>query len=72
MHFFAVRLVDGESLAELLARRMRLSEDETLAIAEQVLAGVAAAHQLGMVHRDIKPGNILVDRQSAAEIRVKF
>ncbi len=63
VHFFAMQFVDGESLAELLARRKRLSVAETLAITEQMLAGLDAAHRLGMVHRDIKPGNILIDRQ---------
>ncbi len=63
VHFFAMQFVEGESLAELLARRKRLNVDEALGITEQVLAGLDAAHQLGMVHRDIKPGNILIDRQ---------
>ena len=63
VHFFAMQYVEGESLADLLARRKRLNVEETLAITEQVLAGLDAAHQLGMVHRDIKPGNILIDRQ---------
>lgn len=63
VHFFAMQYVEGESLADLLARRKRLNVEETLAITEQVLAGLEAAHQRGMVHRDIKPGNILIDRQ---------
>ncbi len=63
VHFFAMQYVEGESLADLLARRKRLNVEETLSITEQVLAGLDAAHQLGMVHRDIKPGNILIDRQ---------
>ena len=54
-------------MTDLLARRKWLNVAETLAITEQVLAGLDAAHQLGMVHRDIKPGNILIDRQSAVK-----
>lgn len=62
LHFFAMRYIDGESLAQLLARRRKLSVDESLEIIGQVLSGLQAAHRLGMVHRDIKPGNILLDR----------
>ncbi len=63
-HFFAMQFVEGESLADLLARRQQLSVEETLAIAAQALSALAAAHEQGMVHRDIKPGNILLDRHS--------
>jgi serine/threonine protein kinase len=59
-HFFAMQYVDGISLARLLLRR-RLSVGEALCVAEQALAGLGAAHALGMVHRDIKPGNIVLD-----------
>src|SRR5262249_17370289 len=54
-HFFAMQFVDGVSLAGLLKGR-RLTLDESLAIIEEVLSGLAAAHKLGFVHRDIKPG----------------
>ncbi len=60
-HYFVMQYVAGESLAGLLARRGKLPVDETLAIVEQALSGLAAAHDQGMVHRDIKPGNILLD-----------
>ncbi|MBS0206575.1 MAG: protein kinase [Planctomycetes bacterium] len=61
-HFFAMQYVDGESLAAILARRGKLNVTETLQVLEQVLAGLAAAHRQGLIHRDIKPGNILLDR----------
>lgn len=72
VHFFAMRFVEGESLAELLARRGRLTVDESLAIIEQALSGLNAAHQLGMVHRDIKPGNILIDRERQRVLLADF
>src|SRR5258708_416670 len=59
-HFFAMQYVDGISLARLLARRW-LSVGEALCVAEQALAGLGAAHALGMVHRDIKPADIVLD-----------
>jgi formylglycine-generating enzyme required for sulfatase activity/serine/threonine protein kinase/sugar lactone lactonase YvrE len=60
-HFFVMQYVEGESLADLLKRRGKLSIEETLAIVEPALGGLAAAHRQHMVHRDVKPGNILLD-----------
>lgn len=71
-HFFAMQYVEGESLADLLARRGQLSADDTLAIVQQVLAGLAAAHRQGLVHRDIKPGNILLDRNHDRALLADF
>ena len=61
--FFAMQFVDGESLSDLLARRGALPVDQALPIVEQALSGLSHAHQQGMVHRDIKPGNLLIDHQ---------
>jgi serine/threonine protein kinase len=63
-HFFAMQYVEGQSLSELLARRKQLTPGEMLPIVEQCLAGLGAVHQLGLVHRDVKPGNILLDQRS--------
>jgi len=71
-HFFAMQYVEGESLAEMLARRKRVSPDQTLAIVEQTLAGLAAAHKQGIVHRDIKPANILLDRVNRRALLADF
>ncbi len=71
-HFYVMQYVEGESLADLLARRERLNVEETLPIVEQALAGLAAAHERGMVHRDIKPGNILLDCRSRRALLADF
>jgi serine/threonine protein kinase len=58
--FLAMRYVPGSSLQRLLRVRGPLSPEETLAIVEQVAGALDAAHAAGLVHRDVKPANILV------------
>jgi predicted Ser/Thr protein kinase len=58
--YLAMRYVSGPSLQTLLRERGRLSPEETLRIAEQIGAGLDAAHRAGLVHRDVKPANILL------------
>ncbi len=71
-HYFVMQLVEGESLATLLERKQRLSVDETLAFAAQCLNALAAAHQHQLIHRDVKPGNILIDGHSHRVLMVDF
>jgi eukaryotic-like serine/threonine-protein kinase len=59
-HFMVMELVEGTDLAQLLRERGRLPSPEAVDIATQVCAALSAAHAGGIVHRDIKPGNIIV------------
>ncbi|WP_344667912.1 ribosomal protein L7/L12 [Catenulispora yoronensis] len=58
-----MRLVDGDSLAQELERRTRLDQPLAAEIARGVLEALGAAHRLGIVHRDVKPANIMLTRR---------
>jgi serine/threonine protein kinase len=60
--FLVMPLVAGESLAQRLAAQGRLGLTEVLRIAMQAAAALAAAHEQGLVHRDVKPANILLEK----------
>lgn len=57
--FIAMELVDGPSLATIIERRLPLTARQLLDVADQILAGLAHAHARGVVHRDLKPDNIV-------------
>ncbi|MGI8981926.1 MAG: protein kinase domain-containing protein [Pirellulaceae bacterium] len=58
--FFAMQFVDGPTLSQFLVEQRVVPLETTLRIIEQIVSGLAAAHRFGLVHRDIKPGNILL------------
>ncbi len=59
--FLSMEYVDGEDLGVLLRRIGCLPEAKALEIARKLCAGLAAAHEKGVLHRDLKPGNIMLD-----------
>lgn len=65
--FVVMQYVDGQSLRDLLGRE-RPSFERTVKIVEQIAKAVHYAHKHGLVHRDLKPGNVLIDR--GGEVRV--
>jgi serine/threonine-protein kinase len=66
--YLVMELVPGEPLSEILARHGTLSPETTLDLISQVARGLAAAHRAGIIHRDIKPGNLLVNEAGQVKI----
>ncbi|MBC2875052.1 MULTISPECIES: serine/threonine-protein kinase [Streptomyces] len=66
--YLVMELVNGPSLAQQLAARGPLSPAGVADVAAQAAAGLAAAHQQGVVHRDVKPGNLMLDRSGTVKI----
>ena len=60
--FITMEYVEGESLHQILKQHGKLDAVEAVDIMEQVVRGLAAVHREGVIHRDLKPGNIMCDR----------
>lgn len=66
--FLVMEFVEGESLGQRLDRERRIPEAEAVRIIGQVCQGLHRAHKQGMIHRDIKPDNIMVTPQGVAKV----
>ena len=67
-YYIVMELVDGPSLAEIIAADGRLPEPVALDYAAQVCNGLAYAHRQGLLHRDIKPANILITKDDVVKL----
>ena len=59
-HYIVMEYVEGRSVAQLLQRRGQLGSDAAVSIGVQACAGLEYAHRQGIIHRDVKPGNLMV------------
>jgi serine/threonine protein kinase len=67
-HFITMEYVAGEDLKRFIRRAGTLSSGKAVNIAKQVCEGLAEAHRLGVIHRDLKPQNIMIDQDGNAKI----
>jgi serine/threonine protein kinase/predicted ATPase len=71
-YFYAMEFVEGETLENLIKRSGRLEVKLALEIATQVAAGLAAVHKQNLVHRDVKPSNIMVSVEEESTVTAKI
>jgi serine/threonine protein kinase/Flp pilus assembly protein TadD len=67
-YYITMEYVEGESLKSYIKRSGKLPEAEAIRLAEQVCDGLKEAHELGVIHRDMKPQNIMIDKAGRAKI----
>jgi serine/threonine protein kinase len=68
VHFLAMEYVEGKDLSSLVKERGRLEVRQALDCVLQAAKGLAYAHRQGVIHRDIKPGNLLLDKEGTVKI----
>jgi serine/threonine protein kinase len=66
--YIAMEWVDGQSLDDLLKQKSTLPVDQAVSIISQVAGALDAAHAQGLIHRDVKPANILLDQEGNAKL----
>lgn len=68
LYYMVMELVEGITLKEYVEKKGRLSHREAVSIAIQVCSGIKAAHAAGIIHRDIKPHNIIISRDGKVKV----
>jgi len=68
IHYITMEYVPGESLKSMIKMTKQFSASTAISIAKQICQGLAEANKYGVVHRDLKPGNIMIDRDGNVRI----
>ena len=68
VQFISMEYVEGEDLKKFIRRAGPIGAGRAIAIARQIAEGLAEAHRMGVIHRDLKPQNIMIDRDGRARI----
>lgn len=68
MHYIVMEYIDGITLKEYIEKKNQISDKETISIAIQVGRGIEAAHKKNIIHRDIKPQNIMISKQGKVKV----
>lgn len=68
LYYMVMELVEGITLKEYIARKGKLSHKEVISIAIQMCTGIGAAHAANIIHRDIKPQNIIISRDGKVKV----
>ena len=68
LYYFTMELVDGTSLGKILRRKTRISEGDAVRVALHVVDGLEHAAEHGMVHRDVKPDNVMITREGSVKL----
>ena len=68
VYYIIMEFISGESLKELITRSAPLPTDSAVSIAAQILAGLEYAHRSGLIHRDIKPQNVVITREGSVKV----
>ncbi|MDZ4405031.1 adenylate/guanylate cyclase domain-containing protein [Prosthecobacter sp.] len=66
--FFVMELVDGTDVARMIAEQSRLTPEQARTICVHVCDALGAAHELGIVHRDVKPANVLINKKGQVKV----
>ena len=68
LHYIVLEYIEGETLNKYIKKKGRLTNEEVINISKQIAQGLETAHLKGIIHRDIKPQNIIIDKNNVVKI----